>query len=134
MTLLTELKGGVGQLREGSEHLAEGVAAYTEGVDQLADGAVQLEEGAGELSGSGQDLADGYGALFEGIETLKDALKSFDEKGIMKLTDVGGKDLLAVAEGLRAVRKADAVRETFSGAPAGTESKVQYLIETEGID
>ena len=102
-------------------------------MSKLADGAVELEEGAGNLSGAGQELADGYGAVFEGIDILKSGFETFDRDGIRELTDIGGEDLLNVLSGLRAVKAADGIRESFSGAAPGTETETGYVIETAEI-
>ncbi len=83
--------------------------------------------------GAGQELADGYGAVFEGIDILKSGFETFDRDGIRELTDIGGEDLLNVLSGLRAVKAADGIRESFSGAAPGTETETGYVIETAEI-
>ncbi|MDO4357843.1 MAG: hypothetical protein Q4E13_15180, partial [Clostridia bacterium] len=118
----------------GTAQLKSGSATLSEGIEKLSDGGSQLKEGTEELAQAGIDLEDGVGDLFDGAEELADGMAEFDEEGIQELNRVLDEDLQGVLDDIRAAADAGKAYRNWMGLAAGMNGKVQFIIETAGVE
>lgn len=130
---LDELTGGVEQLKTGSQQLVQGIDAYGDGVSKSSEGAQALSSGTAKLVDAGNQLNSGFSALLDGGSALENGLKTFDQEGIQKLSDLAGDDLKNVITRFKALKEADGRYNNFSGMKEGVSGDVKFIIETEEI-
>lgn len=125
---------GTGKLVEGSKKLVTGVKAYAQGVNAAAIGVQSLSTGMNKLDSAGGQLTSGIDKLATGSDTLTEGLKTFNNDGISKLSDLAGDDLDSVINHFKAVKKADKRYQSFGGIKKGAEGSVKFVIETDAIE
>lgn len=125
---------GTGKLVEGSKKLVTGVKAYAQGVNAAAIGVQSLSTGMNKLDSAGGQLTSGIDELATGSDTLTEGLKTFNNDGISKLSDLAGDDLDSVINHFKAVKKADKRYQSFGGIKKGAEGSVKFVIETDAIE
>lgn len=130
---LDELTGGVEQLKTGSQQLVQGIDAYGDGVSKSSEGAQALSSGTAKLVDAGNQLNSGFSALLDGGSALENGLKTFNQEGIQKLSDLAGDDLKNVITRFKALKEADSRYNNFSGMKEGVSGDVKFIIETEEI-
>lgn len=137
----SQLKAGTGALKDGTDTLKGGSAQLKGGAAQLAQGASALESGALQLSdGLGQfksgtaALIDGVQQLNDGAMQLDDGMKQFKKEGVDKLKKLVDTDLKNTLDRFKAMKKAADNYNTYSGAAKGTDSKVDFIFKTAGVE
>lgn len=68
-----------------------------------------------KLDSAGGQLTSGIDKLATGSDTLTKGLKTFNDDGISKLSDLAGDDLDSVINHFKAVKKADNRYKSFGG-------------------
>ncbi|MBR1781154.1 MAG: hypothetical protein IJ751_07135, partial [Oscillospiraceae bacterium] len=108
--MLPDLEEAVAALSEQAQSLSSGDAdlsatltAFSQGMSQLSSGAAALTDGAQQLGSAGSELADGFRDALSGVDELRSALRSFDEEGIQKISDLAGDDLSDVITHVKAL-------------------------------
>ena len=129
-----ELKNGTSQLKSGSEQLKDGANALDSGAGELKNGAGQLRDGLGQLSGSMPSLVAGVNQLNNGAMQLDQGMKKFKTDGIDKIKKAIDSDLKPVAQRLKEIKRVSDSYNTYSGAAKGTDSKVNFIFKTDGIN
>ena len=124
---------GTGKLVAGSSQLVTGVKAYAQGVNAAAIG-VQSLSGMNKLDSAGGQLTSGIDKLATGSDTLTKGLKTFNDDGISKLSDLAGDDLDSVINHFKAVKKADNRYKSFGGIKKNAKGSVKFVIETDPIE
>ncbi len=119
---LTQLKGGIDSLSGGSDKLSAATAELSSGLQKLNSYLPAISSGAKKLDA--------------GILTIGNGLSDFRTLGIIKLKD-------GVADQINTVRKGlaeeDAVEQnvtdytSFTGDNTGSNSKVEFLLQTDSI-
>ena len=125
---------GTGKLVAGSDQLVTGVKAYAQGVNAAATGIQSLSSGMNKLDSAGGQLTSGIDKLATGSDTLTKGLKTFNDDGISKLSDLAGDDLDSVINHFKAVKKADKRYKSFGGIKKNAEGSVKFVIETDPIE
>ena len=69
-----------------------------------------------------------------GSDTLTKGLKTFNDDGISKLSDLAGDDLDSVINHFKAVKKADNRYKSFGGIKKNAKGSVKFVIETDPIE
>ncbi len=125
---------GTGKLVAGSSQLVTGVKAYAQGVNAAAIGVQSLSSGMNKLDSAGGQLTSGIDKLATGSDTLTKGLKTFNDDGISKLSDLAGDDLDSVINHFKAVKKADNRYKSFGGIKKNAKGSVKFVIETDPIE
>ena len=129
-----ELKNGTSQLKNGSSQLKSGAKALDSGAGELKNGAFKLSDGLGQLNGSMPALIDGIKQLNDGSMQLDQGMKKFKTDGVDKIKKAIDSDLKPVAQRLKELKRVSDNYKTYSGAAKGTDSKVNFIFKTDGIN
>lgn len=129
-----ELKNGTSQLKNGSSQLKSGAKALDSGAGELQNGAIKLSDGLGQLNGSMPALIDGIKQLNDGSMQLDQGMKKFKTDGVDKIKKAIDSDLKPVAQRLKELKRVSDNYKTYSGAAKGTDSKVNFIFKTDGIN
>ncbi|MEU5399472.1 YhgE/Pip domain-containing protein [Streptomyces sp. NPDC005963] len=73
----TELKGGIGEAKQGSRDLADGLKDAKASTGKLAGGLTQLTEGAGELESGSRQLASGTQTIANKVNGIADGVRPY---------------------------------------------------------
>lgn len=103
-------------------------------MNAAAIGVQSLSTGMNKLDSAGGQLTSGIDKLATGSDTLTEGLKTFNNDGISKLSDLAGDDLDSVINHFKAVKKADKRYQSFGGIKKGAEGSVKFVIETDAIE
>ncbi len=152
MTVLSgfaETLQGDSDLNKQIEEAEKQLKSLKEGMAQLQSGSEGLAEGISQIASAGGKLVEGYDALQDGIGRFRDGIREFNEKGIQKLGELTGEELLDTARRVEAMQQADRSYRHFDGTVKedGTpkaiaeseegedrpEQSVRFIIETEEI-
>ena len=135
-----ELATGASQLKTGAEKVDRGVGSLKEGTQTLVNGTNELTANSGALVSGSKTLADGSVVLVDGISQLLDGsirlhngMVEFDREGVSKLASVLDIDSDSLAQRVNAIVEASKAYSTFSGANAGADSCVKFIMETGEI-
>lgn len=126
--------GGAAQIRGGTARLKSGSAALSEGIGQLSDGGSRLKEGTAELAQAGVDLKSGVGTLYDGATELSDGMGQFDADGVQELSRVLDEDVQAAVDDIRAAADAGRAYRSWMGLADGMSGRVQFIIQTAGVE
>ncbi len=152
MTVLSgfaETLQGDSNLNKQIEEAEKQLKSLKEGMAQLQSGSEGLAEGISQIASVGGKLVEGYDALQDGIGRFRDGIREFNEKGIQKLGELTGEELLDTARRVEAMQQADRSYRHFDGTVKedGTpkaiaeseegedrpEQSVRFIVETEEI-
>ena len=129
-----ELKNGTSQLKSGSSQLKSGAKALDSGAGELKNGAFKLSDGLGQLNGSMPALINGIKQLNDGSMQLDQGMQKFKTDGVDKIKKAIDSDLKPVAQRLKELKRVSDNYKTYSGAAKGTDSKVNFIFKTDGIN
>ena len=132
--MVSTLQSSVGALKDGRAGLSDGFKQFGGGIAQLAAGSQQLDKGFAAFAQASGMLSQGIAPAVDGASALADGIKVFNDEAISEITKLGDGDLQSLASRIRAIKKADALFETFTGLPAGYTGSVSFVIETEEIE
>ncbi|MGN0298070.1 MAG: hypothetical protein ACI4C1_02605 [Lachnospiraceae bacterium] len=134
------LKSGTSQLKDGGQNLKDGTSQLKGGAAQLNDGVNELEANSGRLNDGASDLKDGTDQIADGVDQLNDGAKTlfdgmlqFDEAGIQTIVDAYNGDVKALTERVKAVLKAGADYDNFTGKESGMKSSVKFILKTAAV-
>ena len=116
-----------------SDRLKTASAGLTGAIDALDSASGQLAEGSAQLSGYSSALTEAADELESGIGGLQDGFREFREEGIAELKELAGEKLADVLLRIRALKKAEAEANTFSGLPLGKKGSVRFVFEAEEL-
>ncbi len=155
---LTQISGGMSQLKESSMTLGTSLSSYVnkandlaagakalddgseslvEGLNSAVEGTKTLEQGSGKLTSGMNSLVDATSQLEEGAKTLATGMNEFNKEGILKLKEGVSDKLNSLSEFLEIK---DALVEiakdytTFTGNNEANDSKVEFVVKIEGVD
>ncbi len=129
-----ELKQGADKLRDGSSQLKSGAAQLSSGASNVNSGALQLFGGILAIKDSTPVLIDGIQQLNDASMQLDDGMKKFKAEGIDKIKNAVDSDFKPVVSRLKEIKRVSDNYKTYSGAADGTDSKVEFIIRTDGIE
>lgn len=128
-----KLANGAGDLANGAGKLNDGVTTLKNGVNTLNSNSAALVSGANKLNDGTDKLVDGVGELLTGANDLNDGMVKFDKEGISKLTDALEGDGKKVVDRLDATMEAAKDYNTFTEVPEGKEGSVKFIIRTQAV-
>lgn len=127
-----QMVGGMTALVDGSKKLESGLVQLNDGVSTLLSKLPELEQASKLLGGGFSALQSASGSILEGGDKLHDGLVQFNHDGIgtlaNKLQIEEGKldEALAIKD---ALEQLSSENSTFSGAPEGFTTSVNYLLK-----
>lgn len=130
----TTLKTSSNKLVKASKKMKKSVTTVNQGVKKLNKGGKSLQKATSKLVTGVDKLNTASKKLQEGSETLADGVSEFNDKGVSKLSDAYEKNMKGLLERVKAVCEVGKDYKSFSGAAAGMEGEVKFVIETEGIE
>lgn len=128
------LKTSSKKLIKASKKMKKSVATVNQGVKKLNQGGKSLKKATNQLVTGVDKLNTAGEKLQEGSETLAEGISEFNDKGIVKLSDTYEENVKGLLDRLKAICQVGKDYKSFSGAAAGMEGEVKFVIETEGIE
>ena len=128
------LKTSSGKLVKASKKMKKSVATVNQGVKKLDKGGKSLKKATNKLVSGVDKLDTASDKLKDGSKTLSKGVKKFNDKGVTKLNDAYEDNVKGLLDRVKAVCQVGKDYKSFSGAAAGMDGEVKFVIETEGIE
>lgn len=128
------LKTSSGKLVKASKKMKKSVATVNQGVKKLDKGGKSLKKATNKLVSGVDKLDTASDKLKDGSKTLSKGVKKFNDKGVTKLNDAYEDNMKGLLDRVKAVCQVGKDYKSFSGAAAGMDGEVKFVIETEGIE
>lgn len=124
---------GVDSAAAGAESLMAGSLALKEGTAKLKAGAAVLYSGVLTLKDGMPALTEGITALKDGSMELSEGLKTFNEQGIQKITELASGDLENTMARLKATIDVSEDYYNFTGISDDMSGQVKFIYRTDEI-
>ena len=131
---LSDAASQIPDLIKGVDELNTGAQALTANNKTLTSGMKDLTSGLSTLSTGLDTMTKGAATLTGNNSVLTKGLKTFNDDGISKLSDLAGDDLDSVINHFKAVKKADNRYKSFGGIKKNAKGSVKFVIETDPIE